>query len=118
MLEGDLGALHLTLLGLTAQLATPAGVLSGGERQRASLARVLVSGAQVLVLDEPTSQQDEVSAARVVAALDAACAAGAAVLVASHDRIVLDRADVTLVLGQAGVQAGVTSAKAWARSAG
>jgi ABC-type bacteriocin/lantibiotic exporter with double-glycine peptidase domain len=62
------------------------------------LARVLVSQAPVLVLDEPTSQQDDVSAARVVAALDLASAAGAAVLVASHDPSVLDRADATLVL--------------------
>jgi len=85
-------------LGLSAQLGTPAGVLSGGERQRASLARVLVAGVPVLVLDEPTSQQDDVSAARVVAALEAASAAGAAVLVASHDPLVLDRADVTVVL--------------------
>ncbi|GAA3561587.1 hypothetical protein GCM10022197_16520 [Microlunatus spumicola] len=85
-------------LGLTAQLRTPAGVLSGGERQRASLARVLVAGVPVLVLDEPTSQQDDVSAARVVAALSSACEAGAAVLVASHDRSVLERADATLVL--------------------
>ncbi len=85
-------------LGLTAQLGTPAGVLSGGERQRASLARVLVSGAPVLVLDEPTSQQDDVSAARVVAALDAATHAGAAVLAASHDPGVLGRADATLAL--------------------
>ena len=100
--ETEIAALAVQL-GLTAQLATPAGVLSGGERQRASLARVLVAGAPVLVLDEPTSQQDEVSAVRVLAALDAATAAGAAVLVASHDRGVLDRADKTLVLGQAGV---------------
>jgi ABC-type lipoprotein export system ATPase subunit len=101
-------------LGLTAQLRTPTAVLSGGERQRASLARVLASGAPVLVLDEPTSQQDDVSAARVVAALDAACSSGAAVLVASHDRIVLDRADATLVLdGQA-----ATISSARARSGG
>ena len=85
-------------LGLTAQRDTPTGVLSGGERQRASLARVLVSGAPVLVLDEPTSQQDDVSAARVVAALDDATRRGATVLVASHDRTVLARADATLRL--------------------
>ncbi|GAB2570471.1 ATP-binding cassette domain-containing protein [Microlunatus antarcticus] len=85
-------------LGLAAQRGTPTGVLSGGERQRASLARVLVSGAPVLVLDEPTSQQDDVSAARVVAALEGATRAGAAVLVASHDPVVLERADVTLEL--------------------
>lgn len=101
-------------LGLTAQLSTPTAVLSGGERQRASLARVLCSGAAVLVLDEPTSQQDDVSAARVVAALDAASSAGAAVVVASHDPRVLDRADVTLVLDDQ--TATISSARA--RSAG
>ena len=102
-------------LGLTAQLGTPAGVLSGGERQRASLARVLVSGAPVLVLDEPTSQQDDVSADRVVAALEAASRAGAAVLVASHDQGVLDRADVLLVLDGQAVE---TISSARARSGG
>ena len=102
-------------LGLTAQLGTPAGVLSGGERQRASLARVLVSGAPVVVLDEPTSQQDDVSAARVVAAIEAAVRAGAAVLVASHDPGVLARAEVTLLLGGQAVE---TTSRAWARSGG
>ena len=102
-------------LGLTAQLGTPAGVLSGGERQRASLARALVSGAPVLVIDEPTSQQDERSAALVVAALEAASRAGAAVLVASHDAGVLDRADVLLGLDGQGVE---TISSARARSGG
>ncbi len=88
-------------LGLGAQRRSPAAVLSGGERQRASLARVLAAGAPVLVLDEPTSQQDEASAARVVAALDAAAAGGATVLVATHDPAVLERADATLLLGGA-----------------
>jgi len=59
---------------------------------------VLVSGAAVLVLDEPTSQQDDVSAARVVNALETASRSGAAVLVASHDPGVLDRADVGMFL--------------------
>ena len=85
-------------LGLGAQLRSPAGVLSGGERQRASLARVLVAGAPVLVLDEPTSQQDEASAARVVEALTDAVGRGAAVLVASHDPVVLERATASVVL--------------------
>jgi len=96
--DADEVAALVGTLGLTAQLRTPAGVLSGGERQRASLARVLVAGVPVLVLDEPTSQQDDVSAARVVDALTAACAAGAAVLVASHDPAVLERAGAALVL--------------------
>ncbi|SEQ60647.1 ATP-binding cassette domain-containing protein [Microlunatus flavus] len=108
----------LDRLGLRAQLRTPAGVLSGGERQRASLARVLVSAAPVLVLDEPTSQQDEASASRVVAALADATARGAAVLVASHDPVVLDRATATVRLGAGPAQASETIASARARSAG
>ncbi len=112
--EGGVAAL-CGRLGLTAQLATPAGVLSGGERQRASLARVLVGGAPVLVLDEPTSQQDEASAARVVEALARATAAGAAVLVASHDPALLARAGATVRLG---AQTEETISSARARSVG
>ncbi|SDU94897.1 ABC transporter [Microlunatus sagamiharensis] len=114
----EVGAL-CTGLGLGAQLATPAGVLSGGERQRASLARALVGHSPVLVLDEPTSQQDEASAARVVEALARATGEDSAVLVASHDPVVLARATTTVRLG-AGPdgQAEATISSARARSAG
>ena len=85
-------------LGLTAQRArrpacSPAASASGPHSPACSS-----RGRRSLVLDEPTSQQDDVSAARVVAALEEATRAGAAVLVASHDPAVLARADVTLEL--------------------
>jgi sulfate-transporting ATPase len=62
--------------------------LSGGERNRVHLAKVLKSGGNVLMLDEPTNDIDVETLRSLEAALDdfAGCA-----LVISHDRWFLDR---------------------------
>jgi sulfate-transporting ATPase len=62
--------------------------LSGGERNRVHLAKVLKSGGNVLMLDEPTNDLDVETLRSLEAALDdfAGCA-----LVISHDRWFLDR---------------------------
>lgn len=63
-------------------------VLSGGERNRCQLAKVVLSGANLLILDEPTNDLD-VDTIRSLeeALLDfAGCA-----IVVSHDRYFLDR---------------------------
>lgn len=86
-------------LGLTGLRQQPASHLSGGERQRLCLARLLVTHAPTLILDEPTSQQDEASAERVVRALQAEIRAGRAVVVASHDERCFAAATVSLELG-------------------
>ncbi|HVU35795.1 MAG TPA: energy-dependent translational throttle protein EttA [Opitutaceae bacterium] len=64
------------------------GVLSGGERNRVHLARLLKSGANLILLDEPTNDLDVNS----IRALEEALGnfAGCAVVV-SHDRWFLDR---------------------------
>ena len=72
-------------LGLTDLLDQQTQRLSGGERQRAALARCLCSSAPILVLDEPSSQQDEASAARIARVLRHQADAGRVVLAASHD---------------------------------
>ena len=64
------------------------GVLSGGERNRVHLAKVLKSGANVILLDEPTNDLD----VDTLRALEEALIdfAGCAVVI-SHDRWFLDR---------------------------
>jgi ABC-type lipoprotein export system ATPase subunit len=86
-------------LGLTALLDQPVDRLSGGERQRTTLARCLASSAPLLLLDEPTSQQDEASAIRVIDVLQAQARAGCAVLAASHDSRLIDPAARVIRLG-------------------
>jgi ATP-binding cassette ChvD family protein len=64
------------------------GILSGGERNRVHLAKMLKSGANVLMLDEPTNDLD----IETLRALEEALLefAGCAVVI-SHDRWFLDR---------------------------
>lgn len=59
--------------------------LSGGQRQRVALAVGLAQRPTVLLCDEVTAAVDEATAVVVVAALQRFCAAGGAVLLASHD---------------------------------
>ncbi len=64
------------------------GQLSGGERNRVHLAKVLKSGANVLMLDEPTNDLD----VETLRALEEGLLAfPGCVLVTSHDRWFLDR---------------------------
>jgi ABC-type lipoprotein export system ATPase subunit len=88
----------LAELGLAALRHRPVEVLSGGERQRVAVARVLAAEPMIAVLDEPTSQQDEANAERVVAALAAAARAGTAVVAASHDPVLVGAADQVVTL--------------------
>ena len=66
----------------------PVGELSGGERGRLHLAKMLMSGANVLLLDEPSNDLD----VETLRALEEALLEFAgSVLVISHDRWFLDR---------------------------
>jgi ATPase subunit of ABC transporter with duplicated ATPase domains len=64
------------------------GMLSGGERNRVHLAKMLKSGANVILLDEPTNDLDVNTMRALEEALEnfAGCA-----VVISHDRWFLDR---------------------------
>jgi ABC-type iron transport system FetAB ATPase subunit len=63
----------------------PADRLSTGERQRVALVRALILDAPALLLDEPTGPLDPDSTARVEAMLNERLAAGAAIILVTHD---------------------------------
>lgn len=73
-------------------------LLSGGERQRLALARLLLGGHRVLVLDEPTEHLDAPMARALVDDVLRLAPEHTVVLV-SHDPSVLARCDTVLDLG-------------------
>ncbi|MDR5905812.1 thiol reductant ABC exporter subunit CydD [Franzmannia qiaohouensis] len=74
--------------------ALPAGIdtalgergagLSGGQAQRLALARVFLSGASLVLLDEPTASVDDDTQTALIEALKALTAAGRTLIIATH----------------------------------
>ena len=60
--------------------------LSGGERQRVAIARAFVAEPALLVLDEPTSHQDDARVELVAELIDGAMRRETVVVIAAHDR--------------------------------
>lgn len=92
----------LTQVGLPGLDVTMAlSQLSGGQRMRVSLARAILEDADLLLLDEPTNNLDE-DGRQMVASLVAGWPGG--VVVAGHDRMLLDGMDRILELSQTGAR--------------
>ncbi len=89
----------LARLGLAERAGQRVSRLSAGERQRVALARALVGAGGLLLADEPTSRLDEAAAAVVAAELARAAGEGRTVICATHEPIVIARADHVLALG-------------------
>ncbi len=82
----------LAALGLGHLEAADPRQLSGGEQRRLAVAAALHHGPPVLLADEPTVGQDRGTWAAVVGLVAAYRAAGGAVVTATHDAHVVDRA--------------------------
>ena len=78
--------------GLDTRVDERARSFSGGQRQRLVLARALLSGAEILVLVEPTSAVDAHTEARIADRLREA-RAGATTVVVTTSPLMLDRSD-------------------------
>ncbi len=83
--------------GLDARIGPGGTFLSGGERQRLAMARTLLTGASVLLLDEPTAHLDSASAREMMAILRAGLRDVTVVLV-THNPEDIDPSDVRLEL--------------------
>ena len=74
----------LEAMDLTALADRPATALSAGQKRRLGLARLLVTGRPLWVLDEPTVSLDAASVTRFAIAIRAHLAGGGAALMATH----------------------------------
>lgn len=80
----------LRLVGLQDKLEKRPDQLSGGEQQRVSIARAIVNRPPLLVCDEPTGNLDPQNSRGIMDLLERINHTGTTVLVATHDREMVD----------------------------
>ncbi len=88
----------LKQMGLEHKLHSKPLQLSGGEQQRVALARALVNDPKILLADEPTGNLDEANKEQIVNIFREANIRGTTVLVATHDRRLIDNSHKRVVV--------------------
>jgi len=81
----------LEIIGLKEKLNNFPDELSGGEQQRLAIARALVNHPDIIIADEPTGNLDPYNSYEVVSLLQKINKAGKTVILATHDREIINK---------------------------
>ena len=92
----------LRLVGLGERMDHFPDQLSGGEQQRVSVARAMVNRPPLLVCDEPTGNLDPAISLGIMRLLDRINRAGTTVIMATHDREMVDSMRKRVIALEAG----------------
>lgn len=87
----------LSLVGLLDKGEAYPELLSGGEMQRVSLARAIANRPPILLADEPTGNLDPDTSLEIIRLLERVNLRGTTVLVATHDKYIVDAMAKTVV---------------------
>ena len=89
-------------------LKKPLNKLSGGQRRRIDIARALIHGPELLILDEPTTGLHSEDIATLIQVLDRLVEQGNTIVVIEHNLDVIKTADYIIDLGPEGGAGGGT----------
>lgn len=92
----------LRLVGLSQKMSAYPDQLSGGEQQRVSVARAMVNRPPLLICDEPTGNLDPAISLGIMKLLDRINRAGTTVVMATHDREMVDSMRKRVIALEAG----------------
>lgn len=100
----------LESVGLGHRLSHYPGQLSGGEQQRTAIARVLASGARIILADEPTGNLDHDTGEEIIRLLfDLKSREGASLVLVTHDPALAARCDRVAEMRDGRIVAGALS---------
>jgi cell division transport system ATP-binding protein len=92
----------LRLVGLDHKSNSLPSALSGGEQQRVAIARAVVNRPEVLLADEPPGNLDPASSTEIMNLLERINLSGTTIVMATHDRNIVDRMQKRVVEISAG----------------
>ncbi|MDY0384507.1 MAG: cell division ATP-binding protein FtsE [Geobacter sp.] len=92
----------LRQMGMESKIHLTPQRLSGGEQQRVALARALVNSPKILLADEPTGNLDDANKQQIMNIFKDANVMGTTVVVATHDRRLIEQAHYRTIRLQGG----------------